>query len=89
MLHKAGFKASSIELSSVERYNSLVQLKRILTGYYDNPDIEKLLRYNILADSKRDLRLEYSGKESLFNDMFEAGVNSDLKGNCLRWAVTK
>ena len=84
LLYKGGFKSNNISLSSVERYSSLIQLRRILGGYYDGP-IDKILTSDIFAKEEDDVRITSSGKKALFNDMFEAGVNSDLRGNCLRW----
>lgn len=87
-LKKCGF--DEVMLETVERYNSLVQLQRILCGEYNKKDVDKILKQNIFAKPEEDVRIPHlNSREAEFNQMFEKGVNSELMGNCLRWMVTK
>lgn len=89
ILQKTGFYLKNIDLSSVERYNSLLQLTRIINGYY-NGNISNILKHDIFTAPSTATDIEFSqSKEVRFNEMFEAGVDSELKGNCLRWIATK
>lgn len=77
---------------TVERYNSLLQLKNILCRQKSQGDIEETLNKYISPKSDRDeVRLPNVDDmiETKFNRIFEKGVNSDLMGNCLRWAAFK
>lgn len=77
----------NIHMETVERYNSLMQLKNILL---DSP-VEETMRKHIFPKTERDeARLPSKDKTEIkFNKMFEIGVNSELMGNCLRWIATK
>jgi 2-polyprenyl-3-methyl-5-hydroxy-6-metoxy-1,4-benzoquinol methylase len=89
-LEETGFK--KIDLETVERYNSLMQLKNILCNWNSEENIEEILRKYIFPKHESDeMRLPDSreGKNQIFNKLFERGVNSDLMGNCLRWAAHK
>ena len=88
-LKKCGF--DNVVLQTVERYNSLVQLKRILSGKYNQSDLDRILRRNIFAKPKKDVRIPHlnNHQENNFNRIFGKGVNSELIGNCLRWMVKK
>lgn len=90
-LSKCGFKA--IQLETVERYNSLVQLRRILCGEY-NPDkdnINEVLARDIFAQPADDVRLHHvdQHQETVFNELYGNSVNDQLMGNCLRWVARK
>lgn len=84
-----GFKEERLE--TVERYNSLEQLRRILTGEYEQKSIEEILKRDIFAKPEDDVRIpkKENKKEIEFNKMFEIGVNNRLMGNCLRWFARK
>lgn len=87
-------KFINITLETVEKYNSLIQLRRILSGKYnakDADDADRILKADIFANSDRDVRIHhiYNRQETEFNRMFEKGTNSELVGNCLRWTATK
>lgn len=86
-LKKCKFK--EIKLETVERYNSLIQLKRILCGEYGKKNINKILRDNIFAKPKDDVRITKTKQEEEFNRIFERGLNTELMGNCLRWVCRK
>ena len=87
-LKKCGFK--DIALETVDRYNSLIQLRRILCGEYNHDCVEGHLKQDIFARPEEDVRIPHldNHQESEFNRMFEKGVNSELMGNCLRWIAT-
>ncbi len=80
-----------ISLETVERYNSLVQLTRILNDKYDLTNIDAILKKDIITDEKNDLRLPNlnNKKEIIFNSIFEKSINEELMGNCLRWKAIK
>jgi len=84
-LSKCGF--TEMKLETVERYNSLIQLRRILCGEYNQNSVVRILKQDIFAGIEKDVRIPHSNnrQESEFNRIFEKGVNSELKGNCLRW----
>lgn len=88
-LKKYGF--DNIKLETVERYNSLTQLRRILCGEYNKRDAEIILKQDIFAKPEEDVRIPQlnNRQEIEFNRIFEKGVNSELMGNCLRWMATK
>jgi len=74
---KTGFREMRFE--TVERYNSLAQLRIILGG----GDISKIL---IPEVTEEDLRLRIGGREEQeFNRVFSKAVNMELKGDCLRF----
>lgn len=88
-LNKCGF--SDISLETVERYNSLANLRRILCGS-GNEKIEETLRKHIFPENRKDeVRLPDIDDKSgmMFNIVFGIGVNSELMGNCLRWAAVR
>jgi 2-polyprenyl-3-methyl-5-hydroxy-6-metoxy-1,4-benzoquinol methylase len=86
-LKKYGFEEVSFE--TVERYNSLIQLRRILCGEYDQDNIDEVLKRDVFAKPAHDVRLRRAERrhETMFNNMFEECVNSELMGNCLRWSA--
>ncbi len=88
-LKKWGF--DNIMLETVERYNSLTQLRRILCGEYNIKNISTILKQNVFAKPEEDVRIPHLNnyQETEFNKIFEKGVNSELMGNCLRWTATK
>lgn len=88
-LKKYGF--DHIRLETVERYNSLTQLRRILCGEYNLKDADKVLKQNIFTKPENNVRIQNlnNRQETEFNRIFEKGVNSELMGNCLRWVATK
>jgi len=88
-LRKCGFE--HIRLETVERYNSLTQLKRILCGEYSGKDVDRILKQNVFAKPEEDVRLQHvdNNQETEFNQMFEEGTNTKLMGNCLRWVAAK
>jgi 2-polyprenyl-3-methyl-5-hydroxy-6-metoxy-1,4-benzoquinol methylase len=89
-LATAGF--GEIELTTVERYNSLAQLRNILTGAKDKAGIEATLTRHLFPRDRGDeVRLANpdDAVESQFNRIFARGVNAELMGNCLRWAARK
>lgn len=88
-LGKCGFDRVAFE--TVERYNSLIQLRRILCAKYNNDNIDELLNRDIFADSDHDVRIRRSGNrhEINFSDLFGECANDKLMGNCLRWSASK
>jgi 2-polyprenyl-3-methyl-5-hydroxy-6-metoxy-1,4-benzoquinol methylase len=87
-LETSGFK--KIHLHSVERYNSIVQLRNILCNQYAEKTVEEILqKYIFPKDKKDEVRLPHFDDqiEREFNRIFEKGVNSELMGNCLRWVA--
>ena len=88
-LKKCGF--DNVMLETVERYNSLTQLRRILCGKYNEKNVDKILKRNVFAKPEEDVRIPNlnNRQETEFNRMFEKGANSELMGNCLRWISTK
>ncbi len=89
-LKTCGF--SNIRLETVERYNSLLQLRNILCNQSSGRDVEETMRKYIFPESEEDeVRLPPVGDSvaSRFNRIFERGVNAELMGNCLRWAAAR
>jgi 2-polyprenyl-3-methyl-5-hydroxy-6-metoxy-1,4-benzoquinol methylase len=89
-LMSCGF--NRIKLETVERYNSILQLERILCKRDSGKSIEDVLKnYLFPKDEKDDVRLpDFDDKKRMrFNNLFEKGVNSELMGNCLRWIANK
>jgi 2-polyprenyl-3-methyl-5-hydroxy-6-metoxy-1,4-benzoquinol methylase len=87
-LKECGFK--QINLETVERYNSLLQLRNLLCKGSTGKDIEETLRKYIFPDNEKDeCRLPNVSDEIevKFNRIFEKWVNSELMGNCLRWVA--
>lgn len=81
---------NQIKLETVERYNSLLQLKNILCNNDSGKDIEDILNKHIFPKSENaDNRLPHldNNIECEFNRIFEKSVNSELKGNCLRFVA--
>ena len=82
----------NVELATVERYNSLRQLKSILLRQESPGDIAEISSKYIFPQSDRDeVRLpDFNDKiETTFNRLFAGGVNAELMGNCLRWVASK
>ena len=89
-LKTCGFK--KIQLETVERYNSFIQLQNILCKRDSDKPIEEVLEeYIFPKDKKTEVRLPDSDDQTsiTFNRLFERGVNSELMGNCLRWTSYK
>lgn len=89
-LKTCGF--NKIQLETVERYNSIVQLRNILCNQNSGKIVEEILQKYIFPKNEKDeVRLPHSDDrlESEFNRIFEKGVNSELMGNCLRWVAYK
>ena len=88
-LTSSGF--TGITLETVERYNSLLQLKRILSGGYTLKDARTILKQDIFATPKDDTRIPHihDAQETDFNRVFSKGINAELLGNCLRWTAVK
>jgi len=89
-LETCGF--SNIGLETVERYNSLVQLRNILCNWGSVEKVEEILRKYLFPKTEAyEVRLPNPNDqtESEFNRIFEKGVNSELIGNCLRWVAVK
>jgi len=89
-LKTCGF--SNIRLETVERYNSLLQLRNILFRQNSEVSVEKTLKKYIFPENgKNEVRLPNVDDpvEGGFNRIFERGVNSELMGNCLRWAARR
>lgn len=89
-LDTCGF--SDIKLETVERYNSLVQLRNILCNKEREENIESILhKYIFPKDAEDEVRLPHLNNpaEMRFNKIFEVGVNSELMGNCLRFVAFK
>ena len=80
-LNTSGFEDVSLE--TVERYNSFEQLKNILCRSPKRSVKETLNKY-LFPDNENRLPSE---TESGFNKLFGRGINSELMGNCLRWAA--
>ena len=77
---------------TVERYNSLLQLRRILCNKGSEVNTERYLKKYIFPENERDdarLPDPNDEMECEFNKIFEKGVNSELMGSCLRWAAFK
>jgi 2-polyprenyl-3-methyl-5-hydroxy-6-metoxy-1,4-benzoquinol methylase len=89
-LETCGF--NKIQLETVERYNSIVQLRNILCKQNSGKIVEEILqKYIFPKDEKDEVRLPDLDNriEREFNRIFENGVNSELMGNCLRWVAYK
>jgi 2-polyprenyl-3-methyl-5-hydroxy-6-metoxy-1,4-benzoquinol methylase len=84
-------KLFNISLETVERYNSLVQLTRILNNEYNLNNVEEILKNQIFTSDIDNVRLPNlkNKKENDFNKIFEKSVNAELIGNCLRWTGKK
>lgn len=84
-LNNVGFNETI--LSTVERYNSFIQMKRILTGQYCMDNINEILKNNVFAKPYEDVRIpDFNNfQETEFNRIFHIGINKELMGNCLRW----
>lgn len=88
-LETCGF--GGIGLETIERYNSLVQLRDILCRD-PGEEVEEILEKHIFPKTEADeVRLPKPDNQmqSEFNRIFEKGVNSELMGNCLRWVTRK
>ena len=77
-------------LEPVERYNSLIQPRRVLCGEYNETSVEEILRQDIFAKPDADVRIPHldDSQEAEFNRIFGESINSELMGNCLRWIAT-
>ena len=82
----------NIRLETVERYNSLLQLRNILCSDGSERNVEETLKKHISPKNKEDeVRLPNIDDRIgiMFNRLFERGVNSELMGNCLRWIAKR
>jgi 2-polyprenyl-3-methyl-5-hydroxy-6-metoxy-1,4-benzoquinol methylase len=89
-LKTSGF--SGIEMETVERYNSLVQLRNILSGNNQSQNInETMKKYVFPKNAKEDVRLpDFTNEvETRFNQLYGNAVNADLMGNCLHWVTRR
>jgi len=89
-LETCGF--SKIIFETIERYNSLIQLRYILCNRNSGKNIARELDKHIFPDSEKDdVRLPHSDDqvEHEFNRIFERAVNYELKGNCIRFVALK
>jgi len=88
-IKKSGLALKNLE--TVERYNTLTQLTRILSGEYDKDEIKSSLNRDIYANVKKDIRINqiYNDKEIYFQKILEEAINKNLLGNCLRWIAKK
>ena len=76
----------------MERYNSLLQLRKILCSDGSERNVEETLKKYISPRNKKDeVRLPDIDDRIgiMFNRLFERGVNSELMGNCLRWIAKR
>ena len=78
-------------LETVERYNTLTQLKRILSGENDTHKIESLLNRDIYTTADKDIRINqtHKDKEIYFQKILGDAINKNLLGNCIRWIAKK
>lgn len=92
-LETCGF--NKIKVETVERYNSILQLRNILCNKISEKiyrkNIEEILeKYIFPRSEKDDVRLHVDNQiEKEFNKIFGKAVNSELKGNCLRFVARK
>ena len=85
-LKTSGF--NDIHLETVERYNSIIQLRNILCHKDGEKNIEEVLNKYIFPENQNDeVRLPAVDDkiEGEFNRIFGKTMNSELIGNCLRW----
>ena len=85
-------KKDKIRFETVERYNSLRQLRNILCYQQNKENITEIMKKHIFPWNKKDeVRLPNINDniENEFNRIFEKAVNSELMGNCLRWIGRK
>ena len=88
------FKKSGLVLKNLEtyeRYNTLIQLKRILSGEYDTNEIKSSLNRDVYTNADKDIRINqtYNDKEIYFQNFLEDAINKNLLGNCIRWIAKK
>ena len=78
---------SWVQVETVERYNSLEQLRRIL---YES-DAKKVIETSVFPkNSDEDLRLRIGDiAEQKYNRLFGKAINEEKKGNCLRFVAHK
>jgi len=82
----------NIKLETVERYNSIRQLRSVLCTQTNKENIDTVLKNHIFPkDEKDDTRLPNINDkiETKFNRIFGNAVNSEMMGNCLRWVACK
>ena len=82
---------SNVSLETYERYNSFIQLSRILRGEYNNKNVDEILKKDIFSKNNKNVRLlNLNNKiEIEMNKFFGNAVNNELMGNCLRWIAKK
>lgn len=89
-LETCGF--DHIRFETDERYNSFLQLRDIFCNKVLEKNIDdKLKEYIFPKSEKDDVRLPHLDDhiETEFNKIFGKAVNSELKGNCLRFVASK
>ena len=89
-LQRCGFEGSRFE--TIERYDSLAQLRNILGKREPGVSVEDVLRKHIFPkDDADEMRLQNPRDPvaARFNALFSKAVNSELMGNCLRWVAWK
>ncbi len=91
----AGSGFCNIKLETVERYNSIVQLRNIIcatNAEKTEDEINKILiKYIFPKEEKDEVRLPSFDDEvtTTFNRIFANAVNHEQMGNCLRWIATR
>lgn len=89
-LNACGF--SNVRLRTVERYRSLEELRDILCQPDSERDMPKILNRLIHPEGEQaDRRLPpvNDPAQTIFNRLFERGVDSELMGNVLRFVAFK
>ena len=82
---------SNVSLETYERYNSFIQLSRILSDEYNKKNVDEILKKDIFPKKNKDIRIRnFNNKqETEMNNLFGNAVNNELMGNCLRWIAKK
>lgn len=80
-----------IRFETVERYNSILQLRNILCNKVLEENTDNMLKKYIFPKNEKDcVRLHTDDQiEGEFNRIFGDAINSELKGNCLRFVAFK
>lgn len=78
---------SLMRFETIERYNSLGQLRRIIC----ETDIRRVIETSVFPkNAEEDLRLRTGNvAEQKFNQLFGKAVNEEMKGNCLRFVAQR
>ena len=82
---------SNVSLETYERYNSFIQLSRIISGEYNKKYVDEILKKDIFPKKNKDVKISNFNnmKETEMNKLFGNAVNNELMGNCLRWIAKK